>query len=225
MFGKQELGKSHKTKYFSITKKKDSFIYKRDQKIVQIVGKKINLNVLPLSPINLPNRLTNHFVVDFPEIYLSPEGKQIIFLSIPIEIGVFVNERLVDTFGFTKPEFTLYGPVKGGIISRIVKGEKVDETSTPKFGYAIMPLRIKNYNTRVRRTSKILINSRYLDFYYGEKKSNKVEKVSTEMIKLDIKGSIKVRNMNKCFFKGMTKVKAKTQLLKKEESIDMRWGI
>ena len=219
MFGKQELGKSYKTKYFSIKKKKGGFVYIRGQKKVQIVGNKINLNILPLSPINMPSKITNHFVIEFPEVYLSPEGKQILFLSIPIEIGVFVNERLIDTFGFIKQEFTLYGPVNGGIISRLIKGEAVTETAKPKFGHAIMPLRIKNYTTKVRRTSKILINSRYLDFYYDK------TRVATEMIKLDIKGSIKVRNMNKSCFKGMTKVKAKTQLLKKEESIDMRWGI
>ena len=219
VFGRLKLDKSYKTKYFSIQKKGSEFVYKRGKTVIQVVGKKINLGILPLAPVNKPNKITNHFIIEFPEVYLPPEGVQILFLKIPIEVGIFINERLVDTFGFEKPEFSLYGPVSGGIIARQVKGERVDENHKCKIGYAILPLRIKNYNKRVRRTSKLLINTTYLNFYYDKKR------VATEMVKLDIRGTTKVRNLNKNYFKGMNKVKAKTQLLKKEEQIDMRWGM
>ena len=56
--------------------------------------------------------------------------------------------------------------------------------------------------------------------YYDDKK------VATEMVKLDIREtSVRVRYLNKGYFKGMNKIKAKSQTLKREEITDMRWEI
>ncbi|MBR9689328.1 MAG: DUF432 domain-containing protein [Candidatus Altiarchaeota archaeon] len=220
MFGKLSIEKSHKNTHFSVEKKRGYFVYKRDKKTVKLVSKSLELEVRPLIPINLPDRITDTFMVRYSSLHIGPGESTIVFLKIPIEIGVFFQGESIDTFGFSKEEFVLYGPVDGGLVARNVRGEVIENPNEKGDGKsAIIPLRIKNYLKDAVKASRLLLNTKFLEVYYKD------NLVATEMVKLDLHGIPRVRYMNRNYFKGMTKIKAKKQVLKKEEVSKMEWGV
>lgn len=219
MFGQLKVRNSFKCEQFSVKKGKDFYKYKRGKKEVKIAGKSLVLNILPLAPVNLPEKITEFFSVSFPKIHISPRGKVIVFLKVPLEVGIFLEGELIDVFGFAKEEFSLYGPVDGGIITRQVEGEEVSDKIKGDGESLIIPLRIKNYTGEVKTISKLILDTKFLDIYYKKKQ------VAVEMVKLDIRELPRVRYLNKSYFKGMEKKKAKRQILKKEDIVEMKWGV
>ena len=48
----------------------------------------------PVEPVNLPENITEYFLIEFEKAMLvKPHSKHILFLKIPIEIGVFIGEK------------------------------------------------------------------------------------------------------------------------------------
>lgn len=219
MFGPLKVRSSFKNDHFTVKKGKDFYIYKRGKKEVKIAAKSLELEILPLPPVNLPEKITEFFSVAFPKIHLGPKGKIVTFLRVPLEVGVFLESEAIDVFGFGKEEFSLYGPVDGGIITRQVQGEETEPTARGDGESLVIPLRIKNYTGEVRRVSKLILDTKFLDIYYRRNRA------ATEMVKLDIMEVPRVRYLNKNYFKGMEKRKAQRQILKKEDIVEMRWGI
>lgn len=219
MFGQLKVKKSFKGEHFSVSKGKDFCKYKRGKKEVKIVGKNLTLEILPLAPVHLPEKITEFFSVSFPKIHMSPRGKVIVFLKVPMEVGVFLEGEPIDIFGFEKEEFSLYGPVDGGIITRQVAGEEVSDKIQGDGKSLIIPLRIKNYTGELKTVSKLILDTKFLDIYYKKKQA------ATEMVKLDIREVPRVRYLNKNYFKGMEKRRAKRQILKKEDIVEMKWGV
>ena len=219
MFGQLKVKNSFKGEHFSVKKGRGFYKYRRGKKEVKIAGKSLVLEVLPLAPVQLPEQITEFFSASFPKIHIGPRGKVIAFLRVPLEVGVFLEGEPIDVFGFAKEEFSLYGPVDGGIITRQVEGEEVGEKVKGDGKSLVIPLRIKNYTGEVKTVSKLIIDTKFLDIYYRKKQ------VATEMVKLDIREVPRVRYLNKSYFKGMDKRKAQRQILKKEDIVEMRWGV
>ena len=217
-YGKFEVKKGKKTEIFEIEKEGGFFIYRRDGVEKKIVGE-FELEVLPLPPVNLPEKISPFFMVNFEPILMSGKSRTVIFLKIPCEIGVFVDGVLIDILG-KEFKYVLYGPPSGGWICKNIPSERVDKDEVkPSFGHLYIPLRIKNYTDSAFEVKRVLINAEYLDLYY------KGALALTEMMKLDIRdGTLLVRYLNKSFIPNMHKVKAKRMLLKKEEAVEMRWG-
>ena len=220
MFGKLEVSRSYKDG-FSVEKKRGYYLYRRGDKRVKLVAKKIELEVRPMPPINLPEKITDFFLVNYPKLHIAPGERIVVFLKVPIEVGVFFGGEPVDIFGHCREEFSIYGPVDGGTLARRIDGGVVEEPVKWDGKSMIIPLRIKNYTGELKGASKLLLNGSYLDIYYGKKE------VATEMVKLDIRkvASPRVRYLNKSYFKGLTRVRAKGQIFKKEETIEMGWGV
>jgi|GEM_PF-6795364 len=203
--------------------------YSRGGKKVNVMGdlKQVesDLRILPRSPINLPERITDHYMINFPLTIIPPGGRQVIFIRLPLEVEVRYKGRALDFVGFDSPSFSLYGPVDGGILTRNIRGEIVTDSSgnPPKNmdgRHMVMPLRIKNYTSQLHQINKVLINTRYMDLYY------KGLQVATEKIKMDLTAKgVHVRYLNETHFKGLQKMSGESQLLKKEQKTDMEWGL
>ncbi|TRO61936.1 DUF432 domain-containing protein [Candidatus Bathyarchaeota archaeon] len=220
MFGKLRVGGSHHNE-FSVEKRRGYYLYKRGSTSVKLVSKKLELEVRPMAPVNLPDRVTDFFIVSYPKLHIAPGERIITFLKVPLEVGVFFQNELVDVFGYAKEEFVLYGYVDGGTVARRVGGEVVEEPIKWDGASMVIPLRIKNYTDEIFKASKLLLDSSYLDIYYDNKR------VATEMVKLDLRKVVapRVRYLNRSHFKDMTRVRARGQVLKKEETIEMGWGV
>ena len=221
MFGKHKIEKSFNNEEISVEKRRGYYSYKRGPKRRKLVSKNLELEIRPMAPVNLPERVTNFFMVNYPKLHIGAGQRIVVLIKVPLEVGVFFERELIDVFGYSKEEFVLYGHVDGGKVARRVDGEVVEEPVKWDAGSMVIPLRIKNYTSELMKASKLLLDSSYLDVYYDGKR------VTTEMVKLDLRkiASPRVRYLNRSHFKGMTRVRAKGQALKKEETIEMVSGV
>jgi hypothetical protein len=221
VFGRHEIAKSFSKGGISVEKRRGYYVYKRDGRKTKLVSDRLELEIRPMAPINLPERVTNFFMVDYPKLLIGAKQRIVGLIKVPLEVGVFFEREPIDVFGYSKEEFVLYGHVDGGTVARRVDGEVVDEPIKWDQESMIIPLRIKNYTDELAKASRLLLDSSYLDVYYDDKR------VATEMVKLDVRklASPRVRYMNRSHFKGMKRVTAKGQVLKKEETIEMVSGI
>lgn len=220
VFGKLKVGKSHKGDHFSVKKKNGFYVYTRGDKEVQLVTDELELQVRPMAPVNLPDRITDMFIVDYPRLHVGPKKRIIEFLQLPIEVGVFFEGEPIDVFGFAKEEFVLYGPVDEGQVARrvdatVLEGDPAKGKHKWDGESAVLPLRIKNYTDELQKNSRLVLDSNFLELYYDK------GRVAMEMIKLDLKETPQVRYMNRNHFKGMRKIQAKGQVFKKEEVMEL----
>lgn len=80
------------------------------------------LIISPVEPLNLPKEICRALLVEFDPFSIEPGAEQTVYLSFPIEIGVFVagrgNIEVLDIFSWNNPKYTLYGPAEKGVIAR-----------------------------------------------------------------------------------------------------------
>ena len=76
----------------------------------------------PVEPVNLPKEITKNLEVQFDSLLMRPGEIRTIYLTYPLEIGVFASDgeesRIIDIFSFRIPKFSLYGPADAGVICR-----------------------------------------------------------------------------------------------------------
>ena len=86
--------------------------------------------------------------------------------------------------------------------------------------HIVVPLRIKNYTSKIREATRILINTDYMDLYYAEGG----KQVMSEKIKIDLTlRGVFVRHLNISHVKGLKKLAGESQIMKKEEKMKMEW--
>lgn len=76
----------------------------------------------PVEPLNLPKEVTRYLEIHFDPIFVEPESTRQLYLTFPVEIGVFIRAKedydLLDVFSLTMPKYSLYGPPDHGCITR-----------------------------------------------------------------------------------------------------------
>lgn len=76
----------------------------------------------PVEPLSLPKEVTRYLEVHFNPIFIEPEITRQLFLTFPVEIGVFIRAKgdydLLDVFSPAKPKYSLYGPPDYGCVTR-----------------------------------------------------------------------------------------------------------
>jgi len=76
----------------------------------------------PVEPLNLPDEVTRFLEIRFAPIEIEPEVQRRIYLTFPIEIGVFLKKgdayRCIDIFSRMPQKYSLYGPTDTGVITR-----------------------------------------------------------------------------------------------------------
>lgn len=131
MFGRFTCPYRHAGKDFSISIEQEGsfFRYRREchkdhvEKIIASAGPVVLIH--PVEPVNLPKEVTRYLEIVFPPIVLGPESETTIYLTFPIETGVFLarNEdyQLIDVFSRCLPKYSLYGSPDNGVITRYHK--------------------------------------------------------------------------------------------------------
>ena len=158
--------------------KNGMYNYKRD-----IVGWKHESNIAtqtktfylqPIEPLNLPDNVTDFIEIEFKEITIEPEGKAVVFLTIPIEIGVFLEARngernLLDIITFCHPKFSLYGAASRGVITRFHKSEVYAmPPSVENYKEGLLRLEIENDTDEWATVGRVVIYQKGLNLYYDE---------------------------------------------------------
>lgn len=87
-----------------------------------IVSERGKIVVCPIEPVNLPEPVATYLEIDFDSLLLEPFSKKTIYLTFPVEVGVFVvakkDIKPLDVFSFVPQKYSLYGPSNGGVITR-----------------------------------------------------------------------------------------------------------
>lgn len=163
----------------TVSEEQNSFSYVRNCK-EEIVEKLILMNqadilIAPVEPLNLPSSVAAYLMIEFGrEIMLEPEAKQTIFLTFPIEIGVFVGKKgkyeLLDVFTLTKTRYTLYGEPRNGFLCKYWKSKiYLEEPALDPMFEGVIKLIIDNVSHEWVTVNKALFNGVGMKIYYNQK--------------------------------------------------------
>ncbi|AKB81454.1 hypothetical protein MSBR3_0876 [Methanosarcina barkeri 3] len=163
----------------SVEKVGEQWIYRRKfgtenvEKI--ILGDNKRLIVNPVEPLNTPKEITPNLLIEFEKTLLLAGGaKRKIFLTFPIEIGIFIadkedkNLQLLDVTSLVRQKFTLYGEVSNGVICKHWKSQIYSISPSPNpLQEGIMELTIRNASSDWATISKVVFSAYGMKLYYA----------------------------------------------------------
>lgn len=180
MYGDYDLPFSVEQEGISITVEKIEklWVYRRAlgtdtvEKLILGEGKHIIVN--PVEPLNTPKEITTNLLVEFEKVLLLAGGaKKKIFLTFPIEIGIFIadkgnkNIQLLDVFTLARQKFTLYGPVSNGIVCKHWKSGIYSVPPSPNpLEEGVIELTLRNTTSDWASISKAVFSAYGMKLYY-----------------------------------------------------------
>lgn len=142
------------------------------EKIIR--GENGNIILNPVEPLNLPKEITKYLEFHFKPVVLQSESEVTVYLTFPIEIGVFlqdgVNYTAVDIFSFSPQKYSLYGTSNRGVITRHVETEvfdRVPQVDDP-LATGVMELTLKNSSRTWVEVTRAVFDNVSLNLYYGD---------------------------------------------------------
>ena len=156
----------------------EQWIYRRtlgtDEVEKLILGDGKHLIINPVEPLNTPKEITPNLLIEFEKTLLLAGGaKNKIFLTFPIEIGVFISDKddknlqLLDVLSLVRQKFTLYGEVSNGVICKHWKSSiySVSPSLNP-LQEGIMELTLRNASSDWASISKAVFSAYGMKLYY-----------------------------------------------------------
>jgi uncharacterized protein len=162
----------------SVENNEKMWIYKRtletDKVEKRIIGDRKHLIINPVEPLNTPKEITPNLLIEFEKSLLLAGGaRKKIFLTFPIEIGVFISDEgnknlhLLDVLTLARQKFTLYGSVSNGIICKHWKsGVHSIAPSLNPLQEGVMELTLRNSTSDWVSISKAVFNAYGMKIYY-----------------------------------------------------------
>ncbi|MDG6243799.1 MAG: DUF432 domain-containing protein [Methanolobus sp.] len=133
--------------------------------------------ITPIEPVNIPKPLSSFLLIEFNcPVIIGPGEKKKIYITFPVEIGVFFKNRegdyeIIDMFTFSKVKFTLYGSHTHGLICKYWASDvftNPPETDILREGY--IELDIINDSSSMMQIEKTVFNAYGMKIYYGDKR-------------------------------------------------------
>jgi hypothetical protein len=162
----------------SLEKEGESFIYRsacagaRLEKIILARTGKVFIN--PIEPLNTPKELTSNLLIDFEKtLLIEPEATKKIFITYPIEIGVFISTEtaveVLDIFTLVRQKLTLYGDPRSGVICKYWRSKIYSSApSVNPLHEGIVELSIKNTTEEWVKVTKAIFNAYGMKIYYRD---------------------------------------------------------
>ncbi|UCE38270.1 MAG: DUF432 domain-containing protein [Thermoplasmata archaeon] len=162
----------------SFEKKGDSLLYKRTcngenvNKILLTESKRILIN--PIEPLHKPKEMTPYLLLELKRpVVVEPKATKKIFLTFPIEIGIFIigreESKSLDIMTLAKQKLTLYGEVRGGVICKHYASDV--HSSLPAVDpvrEGVVELTISNTTARWHEITQVVFNAYGMKIYYNE---------------------------------------------------------
>lgn len=128
------------------------------------------LLVHPVEPFHAGSGIAGHLEVEFPQLILEAEATETIFLTFPIEIGVFVEglreTEVLDVFSVEKPKYSLYGSPHRGVITRFARsGRHREPPAVEGFRQGVLKLTIRNSLSEWARVSRVVLSEAEMHLY------------------------------------------------------------
>lgn len=162
----------------SVERTGDKWTYRRtsgkDEVEKLILGDRKRIIINPVEPLNTPKEITPNLLIEFEKTLLLAGGeKKQIFLTFPVEIGVFIsdvgdkNPQLIDVLSLVKQKFTLYGEVSNGVVCKHWKsGIYSVSPSLNPLQEGIMELTLRNTSSDWASISKAVFSAYGMKLYY-----------------------------------------------------------
>lgn len=177
MFGRFNCPYRYAGKEFSISIERDGkfFRYRREcnkervEKIIASDGPVVLIH--PVEPVNLPKEVTRYLEIIFPPIVIGPESETTLYLTFPIETGVFLarNEdyQLLDVFSRCLPKYSLYGAPDNGVITRYYRSTVSDTPPDPDPACeGMLKLDVRNTSRGWVEVSHAVFESYYMSIFF-----------------------------------------------------------
>lgn len=180
MYGYYDLPFSVEQEGISISVEKvgDRWIYRRilgtDEVEKLILGDRKRIIINPVEPLNTPKEITPNLLIEFEKTLILAEGeKKQIFLTFPVEIGVFISDngnkspQLLDVFTLVRQKFTLYGEVSNGVVCKYWKSRlySVSPSLNP-LEEGVMELTLRNTSSEWASITKAVFSAYGMKLYY-----------------------------------------------------------
>lgn len=179
MFGRFKYPFHYSGKRFSVSIEKDGtfFRYRREcrkEHVEKIVASDDPTIVIhPVEPVNLPKEVTRFLEIVFPPVLIEPESVKTIFLTFPLEIGVFLiakeDYQLLDVFSQCPSKYSLYGSPEDGVITRYHESLVTDQCGkTDPACEGLLQLEIRNMSRGWVEVSRAVFESFNMPIYFGD---------------------------------------------------------
>ena len=139
-----------------------------------IFSKGKNIIINPIEPLNTPKALTSALLIEMDKpLVLEPKNKKRIYLTYPLEIGVFVrgkkHHKDIDIFTLVKNKYTLYGDVKTGTICKYWNSElHTSEPSPDPLHEGVLELQLFNSAEEWIEVTKSVFNAYGMVMFYDD---------------------------------------------------------
>lgn len=190
MFGSYQFGKPINLGSITLETYEDAGLYvyhrKSDSELKKVLSSPFNLLVSPVEPVTQPRRITHYLLVRMATpVLIAPGSKIALFLTFPIEIGVFPEveefvdlgfftstrkeEEPVDLFTLTNPKYTLYGDLDNGVICKMWESDvytQIPQVSPLSEG--VVRVEIQNNAPQRKEIMKMVFDALYMRIFYKE---------------------------------------------------------
>jgi uncharacterized protein len=160
----------------SLEMQEGHYQYRRDlagEKVERSISAGLSrLLVHPVEPFGAGTGLANHLELEFPSLTLEPGAIETIFLTFPVEVGVFVEglreTEVVDVIRVQRPKYSLYGSTRKGIITRFGRsGRHRDVPPVDGIREGVLKLAIRNSFSDWIRVSRVVLPEDQIYLYTG----------------------------------------------------------
>ncbi|MGQ9559188.1 MAG: DUF432 domain-containing protein [Candidatus Oleimicrobiaceae bacterium] len=131
------------------------------------------LIVNPVEPVNQPQPICSTFMLRLTKtLLLEPKGSCKVFVTFPIEVGVFVAARreveMVDVFSLVPSKFALYGPIGSGKVCRYWKSDlhHIPPVTNP-LRQGIVELDVRNTTSRWVTVGRAVFNAYGMKLFFN----------------------------------------------------------
>jgi len=128
----------------------------------------------PVEPLNLPDNFTDFMEIKFNPIRIEPSGKCVVFLTMPIEIGIFLESKkgsvdILDIVSYVYPKYSLYGGSNRGVITRFHESKVYYYPPSMKnFEAGLLKLEIENKSDEWATVGRVVIYQKGLYLYFDQ---------------------------------------------------------
>jgi len=129
--------------------------------------------VHPMEPFYTGSEADRSLELEFPPLVLEPGATETVFLTFPVDIGVFVeglqDTGFIDAFSLTRPKFSLYGTPRHGFITRFARSLRHREIpAVDRAREGVLKLAIRNSLEEWVPVSRVVLPDSEISVYASE---------------------------------------------------------
>ncbi|MDD1666989.1 MAG: DUF432 domain-containing protein [Methanomicrobiales archaeon] len=200
-FGKDDLS-------LSVEMKEGHYQYRRDlagERVEKAISAGMNrLLVHPVEPFYTGTETAGHLEIEFPALIIEPGATETVFLTFPVEVGVFVeglrDTEIIDAFSLGRPKFSLYGTTRRGVITRFGRSDRHREIpAVDEARDGVLRLTVRNQLAEWTKVSRVVLDSKEMHLYSSEFAG------LVAMMRIHARGVADVTGLDRPLQSGMTR--------------------